>query len=282
MSSQLSVSNAFAGRPEFVRSSREAELQAENDALVRMALAARNGQLLAEEALRRQTQALALAAHELRSPLMPIRTVASLLEHVVDLDQLPRMGAVVARQVAHLARLVDDLLDASRVATGKLHLRRGRADLLDVIDQAIDTCRPAIDARRQHFVIDVPGQAAALEGDAVRLVQVFTNLLQNASKYTPAGGGLVLTCCVLEACAGRAPTAVVTISDNGIGISAETLPLVFEPFVQDAHAVGFSKDGMGIGLTLVREIVLAHAGRVTAESPGAGMGSRFTVTLPLA
>lgn len=278
MSSQLSVSDAFAGRSEFFRSSREEELQAENDALA--LLAARNGQRLAEEALRRQTQALALAAHELRSPLMPIRTVASLLEQGGDLDELPRMGAVVARQVAHLARLVDDLLDASRVATGKLHLRRGRVELLDVLDQAVDTCRPAIDARRQRFVIDVPGQAIALEGDAVRLVQVFTNLLQNASKYTPAGGGLVLTC-VLAACAGRAPTAVVTISDNGIGISAATLPLIFEPFVQDAHAVGFSKDGLGIGLTLVREIVRAHAGSVTAESPGAGMGSRFTVTLPL-
>ncbi len=281
MSSQLSVANAFAGHPEFFRSSREEELQADNDALVLATLAACNGQLLAEEALRRQTQALAQAAHELRSPLMPICTVASLLAYGVNLDELPRMGAVVARQVEHLSRLIDDLRDASRVGTGKLHLHRGRVELHDVLDQAIDTCRPAIDARRQHFVTDVPGAAIALEGDAVRLVQVFTNLLQNASKYTPAGGGLVLTC-VLEASTGRAPTAVVTISDNGIGISAETLPLVFEPFVQDAHAVGFSKGGMGIGLTLVREIVLAHAGSVTAESPGAGMGSRFTVTLPLA
>jgi signal transduction histidine kinase len=281
MPSQLGVSDAFPGHPEFFRPVREEELQADNDALMLAALAARNGQLLAEEALRRQTQALALAAHELRSPLMPIRTVASFLEHVVNLDELPRMGAVVARQVAHLSRLVDDLLDASRVATGKLHLRRGRVELLDVLDQAIETCRPVITARRQRFVTDVPRQSIALEGDAVRLVQVFTNLLHNASKYTPTGGGLVLTC-VLEARAGRARAAIITISDNGIGISAETLPLVFEPFVQDAHAVGFSKEGLGIGLTLVRELVQAHAGSVTAESAGTDMGSRFTVTLPLA
>ena len=119
-----------------------------------------------------------------------------------------------------------------------------------------------------------------LEGDAVRLAQVFTNVLQNAAKYTLAGGDIVLTC-VTGLVDGRR-AAVVSVSDNGIGISAHALPLIFEPFVQDEHAVGFAKDGLGIGLTLVREIVEAHAGTVVAESAGTGKGSRFVVTLPLA
>ena len=259
---------------------REAELSAANEGLVLATLTAQGLQLLAVEALRRQTEALALAAHELRNPLAPILTVASLLGTVTNMDALPQLSAILTRQVAHMVRLVDDLLDASRVATGKLHLRHRPVPLHEAIVQAIDTCRPAFDTRHQRFVFHVPDEPMVLEGDAVRLAQVFTNLLHNASKYTLTGGDIVLTC-VMGQSNGR-PTAVVTVSDNGIGISAEALPLIFEPFVQDEHAIGFAKDGLGIGLTLVREIVEAHAGSVVAESAGSGQGSRFVVALPLA
>ena len=244
------------------------------------AIKADSARILAEEGLRRQTDALALAAHELRGPLAPILTVASLLDHVTTTDALPHLAAILTRQVAHLARLVDDLLDASRVATGKLHLRHRHVRLQDALDQAIDTCRPSIDARSQRFVSSMPDESLVVDGDAVRLAQVFTNVLQNAAKYTLTGGDIVLSC--VAGLRDGVRTAVVTVADNGIGITAEALPRIFEPFVQDAHAVGFARDGLGIGLTLVREIVQAHDGSVTAESPGTGKGSRFIVTLPLA
>jgi signal transduction histidine kinase len=258
-----------------------AELRADNEALVLAMSTAQSLQRVAEEALRRQTEALALAVHELRNPLMPIRTVASLLSRVTGLDELPRLGTVIERQVSHLSRLIEDLLDASRAATGKLHLQRTRVDLADVFDHALDVCRPSMDARQQQFVGYAPGRTLTVLGDPVRLGQVFVNLLQNASKYTPNGGEIVLTC-ELDATDELNAQAIVTIADNGIGITAETLPLIFDAFVQDNHAIGFSREGLGIGLTLVRELVQAHAGTVSATSPGADMGSQFIVTLPLA
>ena len=260
---------------------REAELGLANEALVLATLTAQGLQMVAVEALRRQTEALALAAHELRNPLMPIRTVAVLLGKVTDVDQLPRLSAIIERQVMHMTRLIDDLLDAARVATGKLHLDRTRLDLHEVFDNVVDVCRPAMDARRQVFSIRVPERPLVLEGDLVRLTQVFTNILNNASKYTPPCGTIALDCRV-DAIGEGAGAVVVTIADNGIGISAEALPLIWEPFVQDPLAIGFSKDGLGIGLTLVRELVQAHAGSVSAASAGEAQGSEFTVVLPLA
>lgn len=275
MTSQPSHAHAFAGLPPGFGPSREDELQAHNEALVLAASAAEGAQRVAEEALRRQTQALALAAHELRNPLMPIRTVAALLGKATTPDQSLRLGAIIDRQVTHMTRMIDDLLDAARAATGKLHLDRTRMDLRQVFDNVRDVCKPAMDMRSQTFELHVPDRPLMLEGDLVRLTQVFTNIVNNASKYTPLSGVIVLVCRTDPHGAGPAE-AVVVVADNGIGISREALPMIWEAFVQDPLAVGFSKEGLGIGLTLVRELVQAHAGSVAAASAGEGQGSVFT------
>ena len=277
----MSALHALVGVPSIGPSGRREDPSERHDALLLAALTADTGRVVAEEALWRQTQALALAAHELRNPLMPIRTVAVLLGKVTDVEQLARLSAILERQVMHMTRLIDDLLDAARVATGKLHLDRVRLDLHEVFDHVVDVCQPAMDARRQAFSIRLPGRPLVLEGDLVRLTQVFANILNNASKYTPPCGTIALHCHV-NAIGEGAGEVVVVITDNGIGISPEALPLIWEPFVQDPLAIGFSKEGLGVGLTLVRELVQAHAGSVSAASAGEAQGSEFTVVLPLA
>lgn len=252
---------------------RHAQLREANEQLVLAALGAQGLQAAAEQAQRQQTHFLAVLAHELRNPLTPIRTAAALLPQVRSED-LPRMQAIIERQVAHMSRLVGDLLDVSRVNTGKLRLERRPMDLAGILDEAIDACRPAMATRLQRFDVQVPAGALAVHGDADRLAQVFSNLLDNASKYTPVGGGIGLRVRVAD------DAIVITVSDSGIGITDVALPHVFDPFVQDTHAVGFNGAGLGIGLTVVRELVEAHGGTVVATSAGAGLGSQFVVTLP--
>lgn len=255
---------------------RHAEMREANEQLVLAALSAQGLQAAAEQAQRRQTEFLAVLAHELRNPLTPIRTAAATLARFEsDEPMLPRMQAVIERQVAHLSRLVDDLLDVSRANTGKLRLERRGVEMRGIVDTAVDACRPAMDVRLQRLEIHMPGRALTVDGDPVRLAQILSNLLDNASKYTPDGGEIGLAVEV----AGDA--VVITVSDTGIGISAEGLPHVFDPFVQDTRAIGFNSAGLGIGLTVVRELVEAHGGSVIASSPGTGLGSRFVVTLPL-
>jgi signal transduction histidine kinase len=149
-------------------------------------------------------------------------------------------------------------------------------DLASSIDQAVDACRPAMQSRLQHLRTQLPLHALHVRGDPVRLVQVISNLLDNASKYTPDGGEIALSVEVTD------DAIVMTVSDSGIGIAAEALPRVFDPFVQDAHATGFNGAGLGIGLTVVRELVEGHGGNIVASSAGTGLGSQFVVTLPLA
>ena len=253
-----------------------AHLQTANEQLLLAALAAQDLQAAAELAQRRQTEVLATVAHELRNPLMPIRTAAALMNRKhKDPAMLPRLQSIIERQVVHLARLVDDLLDVSRVSTGKLRLERQPMDLVAAIAAAIDACRPAMDTRLQSFTLHLPVGALDVHGDPVRLTQVLVNLLDNASKYTPKNGRIGLTVTLANA------EIRISVTDTGIGITAAALPHVFEPFVQDPHAVGFSGVGLGIGLTVVRELVEAHGGRVVAHSDGAGLGSEFVVTLPL-
>ncbi len=255
---------------------RHAQLQEANAQLLLAALSAQALQAAAEQAQRRQTEFLAVVAHELRNPLAPIRNAASLLGRVsTDEPMLPRLQGIIERQVVHMSRLVSDLLDVSRVSTGKFRIERRPVDLVGIIDAAVDACRPAMDTRLQHFVARVPARALEVHGDPVRLVQVVSNLLDNASKYTLDGGEIGLSVMV----AGDA--LMMTVSDSGIGITAEALATVFEPFVQDAHAIGFNGVGLGIGLTVVRELVEAHGGHVVAHSAGSGLGSQFVVTLPL-
>ena len=253
---------------------RHALLREANEQLLMAALGAQSLQAAAEQAQRQQTHFLAVLAHELRNPLTPIRTAAALLPQVRS-EELPRMQAIIERQVAHMSRLVGDLLDVSRVNTGKLRLERRPMDLAETIGEAIEACRPAMATRLQEFDVDVPAGPLEVYGDSDRLAQVFSNLLDNAYKYTPPGGRIGL----LVRVAGAA--IVVTVSDSGIGITAEALPHVFDPFVQDTHAIGYNGAGLGIGLTVVRELVEAHGGTVVAASDGSGLGSRFVVTLPL-
>ncbi len=251
-----------------------AQLRDANQHLVLAALNAQELQAASEQAQRRQTEFLAVVAHELRTPLAPIRIAATMMDSKRK-DALPRMQAMIEQQVVHMARLVSDLLDVSRANTGKLTLECQSVDMSAVIDQTIVACRPAMDTRLQHFNVYVPTHALWVYGDPVRLAQILINLLDNASKYTPQGGEIELSVWVEDA------TLVVSVKDSGIGMTPEALPKVFEPFVQDSHARGFNRDGLGIGLTVVRELVTAHGGSVVASSAGSGQGSTFVVTLPL-
>lgn len=254
-----------------------AQLQEANEKLVLAALDAQDLQAAAEQAQRRQTEFLAVLAHELRNPLAPIRSAAALLGRVnADEPLLARVQGVIERQVVHISRLVGDLLDVSRVSTGKLRLERRMLEMGSIIDEAVDACRPAMDAREQRFHCEMPARALEVHGDPVRLAQVFSNLLDNASKYTLNGGEIHL----VVATTGK--SVVVTVSDNGIGITAAALPHVFDPFVQDIQATVFNGVGLGIGLTVVRELVEAHGGSIVASSAGSGLGSQFVVTLPVA
>lgn len=253
---------------------RYAQLREANEQLVLAALSAQDLQAAAQQAQRRQSDFLAVLAHELRSPLAPIRTTAALLGRV-PAKELPRLQAIIERQVKHLSRMVADLFDVSRVSTGKLRLEMQSVDMAAIIAEAVDTCRPAMDLRSQHFAVYVPARALNVNGDPVRLAQVLCNLLDNASKYTPEGGAIRLSAVVVDS------VLVVTVSDNGIGIPASGLGSVFDPFVQDPRAVVFNGEGLGIGLTVVRQLVEAHGGSVVTHSAGAGLGSQFVISLPL-
>jgi len=229
------------------------------------------------EAQRRQVDFLATVAHELRNPLMPLRLAALMLDRArTDEAAHARLQATITGQVAQIARLIGDLMEGSRICTGKFRLVRTLIDLTGVLDRAMETSRPAMGERRQEFTSAVPAEPIMVLGDAGRLIQVFGNLLENASKYTPAGGVISMRVAV------RPGAAAVSIADNGIGISAGVLPHVFGMFVRDAHASAGSEGGLGIGLAVVRELVKAHEGSVAAHSDGVNRGSEFTVVLPLA
>ena len=251
-----------------------AHLREANEQLVLAALNAQVLQAAAEESQQRQKEFLALVAHELRNPLTPLGVAASLLRSS-DPDDLQRMQRIIEQQVAHLSRLVGDLLDLSRSNTGKLRLHFSKVDLAKIIEDAVSASRPAMDARLQHFRIELPSQPVALEADPIRLNQILCNLLDNASKYTPDGGKISLVTHVQQ------DDVMIHVTDDGIGISPGALTQVFEPFAQDAHATGFNGQGLGIGLTVVKELVEEHGGTVVVSSKGIGLGSEFVVTLPL-
>jgi diguanylate cyclase (GGDEF)-like protein len=247
-----------------------------NEQLLVAALGAQELQAAAEAALRRQTEFLAVLAHELRNPLTPIRSATELLGNLhTDEPLLPKLQGVIERQVQQMTRLVNDLLDVSRISSGELQLQRRVIDLGKVVDDALATFLPAMEERRQKVNVRIPEGVLEVLGDAGRLAQVLGNLLDNASKYTPEGGDIGFSLEVIN------DTVVLAVTDNGIGITAEGLPHVFDAFAQDAHAIGFNGVGLGIGLTVVREVVEAHGGTVIAHSGGSGLGSQFVVTLPL-
>jgi signal transduction histidine kinase len=249
------------------------ELREANAQLVIAALSAQDLQATAERALGQQKSILAMVAHELRNPLTPISMIAERMVRLPS-DQLPRMRELIEGQVQHISQLVDDLLDVSRVSTGKLRIERHDVDMLQILRGAIDACGPVMRAKKQQFEAHLPDGQLMLSGDAGRLAQILHNLLANAAKYTPVGGRIVLS-------VSAGDELRISICDNGIGVSAKALPLIFDPYVQDEHAIGFNGSGLGIGLTVVRELVEAHGGKVTANSAGKGKGSEFVVTLPL-
>lgn len=250
------------------------ELREANERLVMAALSAQQLQAAAEKAQTRQKEVLALVAHELRNPLTPLGIAASMLQGSGGTD-MARMRQIIEQQVAHMTRLVSDLLDLSRSSMGKLRLHVRTVQLARVVVDAVDASRPAMDTRLQHFRLRLPGQAIVLEADPMRLVQILCNLLDNASKYTPSEGTISLDASL------EGDKVLIRVADSGIGISPDALHQVFELFSQDAHAIGYNSQGLGIGLTVVRELVEAHGGTVTVNSAGVGLGSEFVVALPL-
>ena len=231
----------------------------------------------AREAERRKDEFLATLAHELRNPLAPIRNAIAILQARGSADVEARWArGVIERQVSSMARLLDDLLDISRIAKNLLQLRKDRHTLAEIVQRSLETSQPAIQAADHSLAVSLPEEDLWLEADPLRLAQVLSNLLNNAAKYTPRGGRIELS--------GRreGSDVVIGVRDNGIGIAPDFLPQVFEMFVQGAPAADRSEGGLGIGLSLVQGIVTAHGGRVHARSGGPGQGSEFTVRLPAA
>lgn len=254
---------------------RSGDLLEANEHLVMATLAAERMEEAATATKRQQDEFLAMLAHELRNPLAPIRSAVALLERLDAIDpRLKLIHEVVGRQVNHMARLLDDLLDASRVTSGKVALQRRPTDVHEFVDQAVETCRVLIDAQHQRLTLNIPAVPMYVDGDPVRLAQIFGNLLHNAAKYTPDGGSIVLSVRV------DGDNVVISVADNGNGIAAESLATIFDMFSQEKRSLSRSQGGMGIGLSVVRTMVERHGGTVTVRSDGFGAGSDFTVVLP--
>jgi two-component system CheB/CheR fusion protein len=235
--------------------------------------------VVAQEGLRaadrRKDEFLAMLAHELRNPLAPIRNAAQALRLFGPEERGPRHAReVIERQVEHLGRLVDDLLDVSRITSGKVELRKAIVDVAEVVERAVETVDPLVRARRQDLKIALPDEPILVDADAMRLAQVVANLLSNASKYTPEGGSLALSA---EAADGQ---MVLRVKDTGIGIPPDMLEEIFGLFTQVGRSLDRAHGGLGIGLTLVRSLVQMHGGSVEAFSEGIGKGSEFFVRLP--
>lgn len=229
-----------------------------------------------QDASRRKDEFLAMLGHELRNPLAPIRTAIQLMKRLDPADPKQRWAReLIDRQVDHLERLVDDLLDVSRIVQGKLILHKAPVDLAGVIAQEIETAKPLIDARHHTLTVSLPEAPIWVDGDRLRLVQVVSNLLTNAAKYTPAGGRIWLTL------SREKSEAVLSVRDTGEGIPEALLPHLFELFTQAEQTLARAQGGLGLGLTIVQNLVALHGGRVDAHSEGPGKGSEFIVRLPL-
>jgi signal transduction histidine kinase/ActR/RegA family two-component response regulator len=226
---------------------------------------------------RQKDQFLAMLAHELRNPLAPIMTAAQLLKlGRLDAGSVANASDIIVRQAEHMTDLVNDLLDVSRVTRGLVTLEKDELDLNVIVSAAVEQVRPLIDARRHALTLQLSGQPAHVIGDRTRLVQVISNILNNAAKYTAPGGRIVLAVTVED---GR---ATVAVRDNGVGIAPEVLPYIFDLFTQAERTPDRSQGGLGIGLALVKSLVALHGGSVNARSEGLGQGSEFSICLPAA
>jgi two-component system CheB/CheR fusion protein len=221
---------------------------------------------------RRKDEFLAMLAHELRNPLAPLSTMVHLLREEGGTSE--RLIAIAERQVQQLVRLVDDLLDVSRITQGKIVLRKEVVAVADVVARALDTVRPSLEAAQLEVRVSLPTEPVRLDVDPARLTQVLANLFDNAAKYTPAGGTVWLTAELLG------DDLTLRVRDTGAGIAPDLLPSVFDLFVQGDRSLDRSRGGLGIGLTIVKRLVELHGGRIEARSSGPGQGSEFIIHLP--
>ena len=229
----------------------------------------------AEAANRTKDEFLAMLGHELRNPLAPILTALELMSLRGD-DSALRERTVIDRQVRHLVRLVDDLLDVSRIARGKIDLRRQTVEIADIVASAVETSSPLMEERRHQLHIDVPRAGLMVHGDVTRLTQILVNVLSNAAKYTGPRGQIAIT-------ARRHDSQVeLSVRDTGVGMSAEMLPKIFDLFTQERQPSDRAHGGLGLGLSIVRSLVALHGGTVQARSDGIGKGSEFVIRLPAA
>lgn len=238
------------------------------------ALAAQADQLL--HADKQKDEFLATLAHELRNPLAPIRTGLTILKRTRDGGATERTMEMMDRQLGHMVRLIDDLMDLSRITRGKVKLRTERVTLRSVLEAALESSRSLLEQARQHLEVSIPEETVLFDVDPTRMVQVVDNLLNNAIKYTPEGGHIVLRARV------EGDDVVIEVKDDGVGIPSEQLGAVFEMFSQVDRTLERSQGGLGIGLALVRKLLEMHGGIITARSEGPGLGSTFTITLPAA
>lgn len=253
-----------------------AEAELEQKVAARTEELARANEAL-READRRKDEFLATLAHELRNPLAPIRNSLEILRLADDsADAVRAQRERIERQVSHLQRLIEDLLDVSRITTGKMRLQTEPLALGDVLEVALEASKPALDRAGVAVEVRLPADPVRLVGDRVRLAQVFTNLLVNAAKFTEAGGRVTVAAAVASG------TVSVTVSDTGVGFAPELGPKLFDLFTQADRSLNRSQSGLGIGLALVRRLAEMHGGGASAASAGPGTGATFTVTLPTA
>ncbi len=220
---------------------------------------------------------LAMLAHELRNPLAPVRNAVHVLQlKSPPVPEITRMLEVIDRQMAQMTRLVDDLLDVSRISRNKIALRKSRLSLTEVVNAALETSRPVLAASGQAFAVAMPPMPMYIDADGTRLSQVISNLLHNAAKYTDPSGRIWLTV------AQDGNDALISVRDTGIGISADMLPRIFDMFMQADRSIDRAHGGLGVGLTVARRLIELHGGSISATSDGLGKGSTFTLRIPLA
>src|ERR1700761_748755 len=229
------------------------------------------------ESERRRDEFLATLAHELRNPLAPIRNATEIMKAGAAAPAgMAAARALIERQLAHLVRLIDDLLDVSRITRGRLELRIHRTDLMTAVDMALETTRPLVERKKHRLRVEVTGGPLVVDGDVTRLAQVLSTLIDNSAMYSNPESPIRVTL------ARDSINAVVTVTDSGIGIAPELLPWVFDMFARPSPPCIGARSGLGIGLTLVKRLVELHGGRIEAHSDGLNRGSTFTVRLPLA
>ena len=252
------------------------KLREANQNLVISSVRAQDLQAQAEAANRRQNEFLSMLAHELRNPLAPIVMAAELLRKILSAHpQLPQIQEIIVRQATHMTQLIDSLMEASRINTGKITLHKRPLLLSEVIESAVGISRPFIDRRKQKLIVNLPTAPIVIDGDLMRLAQVFSNLLINATKFAPEHDRITVSACL-------SPDAVaVSVKDHGVGIAPEIAPFIFDLFTQGPRTLERSQGGLGIGLSLVRTLTEMHGGTASVHSDGEGLGSEFIVTLPL-